>query len=89
MDHNLYWRTDGKPVDILGKDLAAWQATGKDKDSLVADPLFVDPAKGDFHLRAGSPALKLGFRPFDWTEAGVTGLAAWKALAAEDITVER
>jgi len=85
MDHNLYWCSDGKPVTFLGKDLAAWQATGQDKDSLVADPMFVDPTKGDFHLRQGSPASRTGFRSFDWTEAGVTGPASWKALASEKV----
>ncbi len=85
MDHNLYWCSSGKPVTFIGKDLAAWQASGQDKDSLVVDPMFVNPSKGDFHLRDGSPASSKGFRPFDWTEAGVTGTAAWKALASEQV----
>jgi len=42
--------------DVHRKDLAAWQASGQDKDSLVVDPMFVNPSKGDFHLRDGSPA---------------------------------
>lgn len=43
--------------------LAQWRtATGQDASSFVATPaaLFVAPASGDFHLRAGSPALDAG-----------------------------
>lgn len=43
--------------------LAQWRtATGRDASSFVATPaqLYVAPASGDFHLRAGSPALDAG-----------------------------
>lgn len=62
---NLYWRTDGKPVEFGGKAFSEWQAVGQDLGSVVADPLFVDPEKGDFRLRHGSPALALGFQAMD------------------------
>jgi len=38
----------------------------------VADPGFVDPSKDDYRLKPDSPALKLGFKPFDFTRAGRT-----------------
>ena len=80
-DHNLYWRLDGKPVTFHGESLAQWQARGKEKGSLVADPMFVDPEHGDFHLRPGSPAHKIGFTEFDYSKAGLVGPAAWKRRA--------
>jgi hypothetical protein len=67
---NLYWPAAGKPAGWGKLDFAGWQATGQDAASLVADPLFVDPEHGNYDLRPGSPAAKVGFRPFDWRSAG-------------------
>lgn len=69
-DHNLYFRTDGRPVRFGKWTLAEWQARGQDLHSLIADPLFVDPAKGDFSLKPGSPAFKIGFKPIDVSGVG-------------------
>jgi len=70
---NLYWHSSGKQDIFPGKKtLAQWQAdTGQDAGSLVADPLFVNPAQEDFRLRPESPAGKIGFKPFD--AVGATG----------------
>ncbi|MEI7929439.1 MAG: right-handed parallel beta-helix repeat-containing protein, partial [Verrucomicrobiales bacterium] len=78
MDRNLIWRTDGQPLEFVGIPFAQWQTMGHDVHSVFADPLFRDPAKGDWRLKDGSPALALGFKPFDPSEAGVRGDAAWK-----------
>ncbi|HXX92957.1 MAG TPA: right-handed parallel beta-helix repeat-containing protein, partial [Planctomycetota bacterium] len=67
---NVYWQVEGKPVTFGGLTLEAWQKLGQDQDSIVADPLFVAPEKGDFTLRPDSPALKLGFRPIDLSGVG-------------------
>ena len=69
-DRNLYWNAPGQPVLFGDKSFAEWQAAGQDKNSLVADPLFVDPAQGDFRLRPGSPAAKIGFEPWDLSIVG-------------------
>lgn len=72
MDYNLYWNAGGHEVRFPGGlTLEEWQQKrGKDRHSLVADPLFVNPKSYDFRLREGSPALALGFEPFDYTKAG-------------------
>jgi hypothetical protein len=71
MDHNLYWNPTPKAVvDFAGLTLAQWRAKGKDVHSIVADPMFVDPDKFDFRLKPGSPAKKIGFKPFDISKAG-------------------
>lgn len=69
-DHNLYWNASGKPVLFANKSFSEWQAAGQDKDSLIADPLFVDPAHGDFTLRPASPAAQIGFEPWDMSAVG-------------------
>jgi hypothetical protein len=70
LDRNLYWNTGG-PVLFAGKTLAQWQAGGQDVHSIVADPLFADATSGDFALRAGSPASRIGFVPIDGERAGL------------------
>jgi hypothetical protein len=84
LDSNLYWNAAGRPVAFpargadAGTSLADWQkASGQDRNSLVADPLFTAPDKGDFRLRPGSPALQLGFRPIDIKTAGRVGKAPY------------
>jgi hypothetical protein len=81
--NNCWWNAAGAPVTFLGKPLDAWRALGHEEGSVAADPLFVDAAKGDFRLKPGSPALKLGFKPFDPKEAGVYGDPAWIAKGRE------
>lgn len=64
-EKNLFWNpagTKGLPEK--------WKEAGLDKESLIADPLFVAPEKGDFRLKPESPALKLGFQPIDVSKVG-------------------
>ena len=77
-DRNVYWKigediekAEG-PVTPKGP-LAAWREAGYDPQSVVADPLFVDPDRDDYRLRPDSPALELGFQPIDIARMGVAG----------------
>ena len=81
--NNCYYSDDDEPFTFAGKSLEQWQETGHEQGSIIADPQFKDPAQYDFHLADDSPALKLGFKPFDYTKAGVYGEPEWKAKAAE------
>ena len=84
---NLYWPTDGNIPAKLTKSHFTWEEwrkMGRDSGSQFADPMFEDIAKRDFRLKPGSPAEKLGFKPWDLTLAGVRKTdAAWHALAAK------
>ena len=65
-DNNLYWTTDRANICFGKLSLREWQAQGLDRHSLIADPQFLDPQHGDFRLKAGSPAFKLGFKPLPY-----------------------
>jgi hypothetical protein len=69
-DYNLYYQERGEPVIFLKYTFDQWKARGLDEHSIIADPLFVDAKKGNFALKAGSPALRLGFRPIDLSTVG-------------------
>jgi membrane-associated protease RseP (regulator of RpoE activity) len=47
------------------------QQSGRDEHSIVADAQFVDPSRGDYRVKDGSPALALGFVNFPMDQFGV------------------
>ena len=47
------------------------EQSGRDARSIVADAMFVDATRGDYRVRDGSPALKLGFKNFPMDQFGV------------------
>jgi hypothetical protein len=47
------------------------QQSGRDKNSIVADAQFINPARGDYRVKDGSPALALGFVNFPMDQFGV------------------
>lgn len=73
-DHNLYFLAGGGKMRLFGvpeESLSEWQKLGFDKHSAIADPLFVDPAGGDYRLQPESPAFKLGFKPIPIEHIGL------------------
>ncbi len=68
MDSNLYYH----PTNPHWMDghLQKMRAVGKEKASRFGDPLFVNPAGGDFSFRSGSPAVALGIEPLDVSKMG-------------------
>ncbi|MHC4251185.1 MAG: right-handed parallel beta-helix repeat-containing protein [Planctomycetota bacterium] len=76
-DWNVFWKPAGE-ITIKGGpangSYAKWLELGGgkfDSHSVVADPLFVDPANRDYRLKPESPALKLGFKPIDTSTIGL------------------
>jgi hypothetical protein len=67
-DKNLYYH----PMDPhwMDEHLQRMRAAGLEIGSLVGDPMFVDPAGGDFSFRPGSPAIELGIEPLDVSKMG-------------------
>ena len=70
MNFNCWWRPEGK---LAGKPIQLGFGQGFDKDSIIADPLFIDPAKPQAGLKPDSPAIKLGFKPIDVNKIGPAG----------------
>jgi hypothetical protein len=80
IDHNCFYSDLGTFVARARSRGAAegrkysldeWQALGFDQHSIFADPLFVDPSRGDYRVRPESPALKVGFENFDMAHVGL------------------
>jgi len=48
-------------LPVSGATVEEWtRNSGQDAHSIEADPMFVDPTKGDFRLQPGSPASGAG-----------------------------
>ena len=76
--NNVYFDESGAGIKFPSRGkkqqstatFAQWQRRGLDEGSVIADPKFADPKRRDFRLKKGSPALKLGFIPFDLSDVG-------------------
>ncbi|HEY9851927.1 MAG TPA: right-handed parallel beta-helix repeat-containing protein [Leptolyngbyaceae cyanobacterium] len=79
VDFNLYWHVGGLDLAKTSKSItpegnfAQWQAAGFDRNSLIADPQFLDPEKNNYHLSSNSPAFQLGFQQIPLEKIGPQG----------------
>jgi parallel beta-helix repeat protein len=62
-DHNVYGPLSADQFRAADKTWEQWRAAGQDLNSRIVDPMFVDPEKGDFRLKEGSPAGAIGVVP--------------------------
>ena len=86
-DQNCYWKTSDPSPGFYGLSFTEWKKLGRDKNSIIADPLFVDPVNYNFRFKNTAVARKINFKPFDYTKAGVYGSEAWieKARMSEEL----
>ena len=90
IDRNLIWH-GGLPLRTGQKNTtldewAAWKEVGMDRNSVIADPLFVDAARDDYRLKPGSPAFALGFQAIPVEKIGPYSSpdrATWPIVEAE------
>ncbi|MBT5609032.1 MAG: right-handed parallel beta-helix repeat-containing protein [Lentisphaerae bacterium] len=90
--HNVYWHEDSAPITFLKYTFEEWQKIEGIKDiwytpkmderSRIVDPQFVDAKARDFRLAPDSPALAVGFKPFDMAAIGLKGAAEGRNLPA-------
>ena len=81
MDNNCYWNASGGQIKPAGMTFEQWRRKGHDRSSIIADPLFADPERFNFRMDPNSPALATGFKPFDYSKAGVYGSRTWRRKA--------
>lgn len=82
MNRSMKWgeKIDGNFFAALDIARTKFLTNGCDANSLSGDPLFSDPAKGDYSVQNSSPALTLGFKNFPMDQFGVQK-SALKAVA--------
>ncbi len=70
-DNNVWWNTNASDfgAGTQASSLAEWQEKQGAHD-VFADPLFVDPANGNYQVQPESPAIKLGFENFPMDRFG-------------------
>jgi hypothetical protein len=77
LDYNLFATTR--------EDMEKFIVNGCDSNSVVGDPLFAGPARGDFRVKENSRAWKIGFQNFAMDSFGVVSGKLKKIAKTPDI----
>lgn len=77
MDKNLYWDMRGEDKVMFNDYTPKEWKKIKDANSVIADPSFKDPYKGDYTFTNKKSYKKIDFTPFDYSKAGVYGCPEW------------
>jgi parallel beta-helix repeat protein len=83
-DRNLFWQTQGANFFAGAKmtprgPFKTWQASGFDKNSMIADPAFMNAAQDIYQPANASPARQLGFESIPLDKIGFQGFdRSWK-----------
>lgn len=79
-DRNCFWDITDNHPSFNGLSLEEFRKL-RDPGTTVADPMFKDPLHGNFTFKSLKTARRVGFKPFDYSKAGVVGDASWKEKA--------
>jgi hypothetical protein len=62
-DYNIYWSKEQGEIYFANLSWQQWRELGEDRNSQIANPLFMSLEREDFRLSPNSPAIELGFQP--------------------------
>ena len=89
-NNNCYWNAASlKDIRFKNLSFSEWQKSGKDVHSIIANPGFVSPSGFDFRIKNKTILRKIGFKEFDYSQAGVYGSPEWKKLAEFDFAIAK
>jgi hypothetical protein len=83
VDRNLFFVENEAAVKAISEPM------GWDGNSIFGDPQFVDPTRGDFRVKDGSPALDIGFKNFPMDAFGVKKPSLRKIARTPQLPVVR
>jgi hypothetical protein len=69
-DNNCYGGVTEAQFKVAQMNWPQWRSWKQDVHSVLADPKLADPANDDYRVTPDSPAIKLGFEPFDTSDVG-------------------